>query len=54
MTATDVVPLLHVPPGDELVSVVDEPVHTFNTPRIGCGSGLTTNVAVRIQPVGSV
>ena len=46
--------LLHAPPGVALFSVVVLPAHTLSVPLIVLGSGFTTTVAVRIQPVGRV
>lgn len=43
--------LVHVPPGVASVNVVVRPRHTFVTPDILAGNGLTVNVAVIAQPV---
>jgi len=43
--------LAHVPPGGEEETVVVAPWHTLSVPEIAEGVGLTTAVAVDIQPV---
>ena len=45
--------LLHVPLPSSL-SVVVAPLQSDNVPEIGDGSGLTTTVVVRTQPLGAV
>jgi len=42
---------LHVPPADDVVSVVVEPAHTDVAPPIADGGGYTTTGAVAVQPV---
>ena len=50
MVATPVVPLIHVPLGVVLVSVMLEPIHTEVGPPIKAGKGLTVTSAVVMQP----
>lgn len=45
--AVDVLPLLHVPPGIELVSVIVAPAHTGPAPDME--SELTVTIAVSVQ-----
>jgi hypothetical protein len=47
MVATLVVPLVHVPPGEMSVSVVDVPAQIEARPVIAPGSGFTVTVFVR-------
>jgi hypothetical protein len=47
-------PLVQMPPEVVLVIVVVDPIHTFGTPPIGAGSGLTVTVAKDIVNVGNV
>lgn len=54
IVATDVVPLVHVPPAGVLVSDVALPSQTVKEPVIEVGNGLTVIVVVVRQPVGSV
>ena len=55
ITATEVVPLLHVPPAVASVSVVVAvPGHIESVPPIAAGNGLTVTTVVAIQPVGNV
>lgn len=55
-TAID--PLVHVPPGEVLVSPMVEPGHTAPGPVTGAGSGLmiivTLPVIERVQPAADV
>ena len=55
MVATDVVPVLQVPPEELLLNVVVEPWHNPEVPVIAPGSGLTVTVVVytplELQPV---
>ena len=51
--ATDVLPLIHVPPPASL-NTVDKPAQTEVIPVIGPGRGSTVTVVVMRQPVGSV
>lgn len=52
--ATDVLPLSHVPPALLLLSVTVLPWQTTNGPAVLFGSGFTTTVALRRQPVDMV
>ncbi len=52
--ATDVLLLLHAPPPVASLSVVVAPTHALAVPVITDGVGDTVNVAVVLQPVGSV
>jgi hypothetical protein len=49
MVATEVVPLLHVPPAS--VSAVVNPLQTARLPPIAAGSGLTVTASVITQPL---
>ncbi len=53
IVATEVVPLVHVPPGDVLLSVVDVPAHTVSNPLMAAGVGFTVSVRLYVvaQPV---
>src|SRR5258708_7354492 len=42
--------LVHVPPGVASVSVVADPTHTFVTPPIPAGTGLTVRPEAFVQP----
>lgn len=42
--------LLHVPPGNELDSVVVDPKHAINIPVIAPGVGVTVTIAKELQP----
>lgn len=53
IVATPVLPLLHVPPGTLLLSVVVAPWHTEVVPPMAEGAAFTVNTVVAIQPVGS-
>jgi hypothetical protein len=46
--------LVQVPPGEELVSVLQYPAHTTRMPEIADGSGLTIMVVVVTQLPGMV
>lgn len=46
--------LVHVPPDDASLNVVVKPTHTFVTPVIAAGSGLTVTGVVAKQPVPKV
>ena len=50
MVATEVVPLIQVPPPAILVSVVVLPEHIAATPSIGPGDGLTVTENTEEQP----
>ena len=52
--ATEVVPLLHVPPALPSASVNDEPEQIAPAPVIAGGFGFTVSRAVMKQPVGNV
>ena len=52
--AMDVLVLLQVPPVVELVSVIDEPAHTFAGPEIADGTAFMVSVADLAQPVRNV
>ncbi len=54
IVATPVLPLLHVPPGVALLSVVVCPTHMLIVPVMLAGSGNTVNVLVVKQVLGSV
>jgi hypothetical protein len=54
IVATEVVPLIHNPPGVAEASVVPEPAHTIIVPEIADGNALTVTVMVRLQPVAAV
>lgn len=54
IVATDVLPLIHVPPAVASLSVMAEPMHTPGPPVMAAGSGLTVTAVVMIQVVGSV
>jgi hypothetical protein len=49
--ATEELLLLHTPPGDPLLSVVDNPAHMVVLPDITVGRGLTVTVCTAVQPV---
>jgi hypothetical protein len=49
-----VVPLIHVPPVDQLLSGVLAPTHTVPSPEIAGGAEVTVTTVVRVQEVGSV
>lgn len=51
IVATTVLPLVHVPPGTELLNDVAEPIQVVANPPIGPGADDTVTVAVDIQPV---
>lgn len=51
--ATDVVPLVHAPPGVASVNVVVESWHSELLPAIAAGDGVTLMVLVTIHPVPS-
>lgn len=51
--ATDVLPLVHVPPLTELESVVLRPAHTMGMPAIVAGPGTTVTTVVAAHPVPS-
>lgn len=51
--ATDVAPLLHVPPPPSL-KVIDDPAHTADKPEISDGTGLTVTVVFTVQPAPAV
>jgi hypothetical protein len=44
--AIPVLPVLQVPPADELNRAEQEPTHTCNRPAIGAGSGFTVIITV--------
>jgi hypothetical protein len=46
--------MLHTPPADVSVRVVEEAVQTLSTPFIGPGEGLTVMLLVTWQPAASV
>jgi hypothetical protein len=52
--ATPVLPLTHVPPAGEELSVVVEPVQTEAAPVIAAGCVFTVTVAVEKQPPDNV
>jgi hypothetical protein len=52
--ATPVLPLVHVPPAGEELSVVEEPVQTEAVPVIAAGWVFTVTVAVEKQPPDNV
>lgn len=54
IVATDVVPLLHVPPTVEVLNVVDAPWQILVVPVMAAGNGITVNVFVVKQLLGSV
>ena len=56
MTATEVLLLVHDPPGELLLSVADAATHTENAvfAVMALGNGSTVAVAVMIQPVASL
>ena len=54
MVASEVLLLDQVPPGVPSVKAVVEPTHTFITPVIPDGNGVTVTVEDVIQPVGAV
>jgi hypothetical protein len=53
ITAINGSSLVHVPPGVELVNVVESFTHRFSIPPIGLGSGFTVITVVIEQPVVS-
>ena len=48
IVATAVLLLVHVPPVDELVRVVVEPLHTVVVPAIAAGEGFTVTIVVAV------
>jgi hypothetical protein len=50
--ATDVLPLLHVPPVVVFPNDTVKPAHTVSVPDISDGNGFTVMVVIMIQPVG--
>ena len=50
IVATNVFPLLQLPPVVASLKVVSEPAHTAAVPKIEVGCGLTLTIAVAIQP----
>ncbi len=50
IVATDVVPLVHEPPGVMSVNMVVLPWHTLSVPEIGAVAALTVKTAVLVQP----
>jgi len=48
--ATPVLPLLHVPPVDTSVKVVEDPEQTILVPVMDDGEGLTVTEAVVVHP----
>ena len=48
--ATEVVPLVHVPPASTSDNVVVCPAHITNVPEIAVGKGFTVTIVVIIQP----
>lgn len=54
MSATEVFPLIHVPPIVMSESVAVEPSHITGTPEIAAGTGLTVITVVEKQPVGNL
>lgn len=54
MVATEVVPLVQVPPVNVLVSVVVAPWHKAVEPPIAEGEGNTVTVVVAAQPVAGI
>ena len=54
IVATDVVPLLHVPPEVVLLNVVLPPTQADNTPVIAEGAELTVKTALTEQPEDNV
>jgi hypothetical protein len=54
MVATDVLPLLQVPPLVASVKVVVAPTHTESAPDIAAGIALTVNALVAAQPVDGI
>ena len=54
MVATEVLLLLHMPPGVASESVVVVPAHKLVAPVIAAGTGFTVNVTPEVQPVLSV
>lgn len=52
MVATDGEPLVHVPPGVALVSVIVFPWHTLVGPAMATGGARTVKVTEPIQPSG--
>lgn len=49
MVATEVVALLQLPPGTELVNVADPPTHTVVGPVITPGAEVTVTIFVVLQ-----
>ncbi len=50
IVATEVVPLLHVPPGVMLLNVTTPPVQIVPDPSIDVGEGITVTVVLTLQP----
>lgn len=48
--ATDVLSLLHVPPGVALVIITDDPTHMLDVPLIDAGDAFTVTTRVLTQP----
>jgi hypothetical protein len=54
IVATDILPLLHVPPGVASASDVVDPTHTPRAPVIGPAVVFTVTGAMALHPSGSV
>ena len=52
--ATEVVPLIHIPPAEDVDSEPDSPAQYTKVPVMADGSGFTVNTAVRTQPEADV
>ena len=52
--AITALPLLHAPPVDASVNIVEVPGQIDIPPKIGAGSGFTVIVVVVVQPPGVV
>lgn len=50
MVATAVLLLLHVPPGELLLIVIDDPAQTPVAPVITADAGFTVTIVVTVQP----